>query len=119
MKAYEKFTELEKLRGKDLSTNAMKFMEKMIYDEIVNLDAICKWAELDNSVMENRKPENVEMETTDLPEEIRNSAYAEKEIKHQIEEMASGFFFKLDLEDFEKWIMPIEQLLFRSEQMTA
>ena len=119
MKAYEKFTELEKQSGKELFANAMEVMEKMIFDEIVNLDAICKWAELDNSVMENRKPENIEMETTDLPEEIRSSAYAYKETKRQIKEMASGFIFKLDLEDFEKWVMPIEQLIFRSKQMTA
>ena len=44
MKAYEKFTELEKQSGKELFANAMEVMEKMIFDEIVNLDAICKWA---------------------------------------------------------------------------
>ena len=39
MKAYEKFNELEKQSGKELFANAMEIIEKMIFDEIVNLDA--------------------------------------------------------------------------------
>ena len=99
-------------------TNAMLVVEEMIFSEIVNIDAITKWAEIDNATKEGRKIEFIPYEKTRVPQMIIDDLNFEKAVKKKVEKMTELFFFEMELETFEYWVMPIEQLLFRASKMT-
>lgn len=101
----------------EIITNGMLLVEEMIFSEILNIDAITKWAEIDNATKEGRKIEFIPYEKTRVPEMIVDDLNFEKAVKKKVEKMTELFFFEMELETFEYWVMPKEQLLFRAERM--
>ena len=101
----------------EIITNGMLLVEEMIFSEILNIDAITKWAEIDNATKENRAIEFIPYERTNVPEMIVDDLNFEKAVKKKVEKMTELFFFEMELETFEYWVMPKEQLLFRAERM--
>lgn len=99
-------------------TNAMLVVEEMIFSEILEIDAITKWAEIDNATKENRTIEFVPYEKTRVPQMIIDDLNFEKAVKKKVEKMTELFFFEMEFSTFEYWVMPKEQLLFRAERMT-
>lgn len=65
----------------EIITNGMLLVEEMIFSEILNIDAITKWAEIDNATKGNRAIEFIPYERTNVPEMIVDDLNFEKAVK--------------------------------------
>lgn len=109
MKTIDKILELTD--SENVTADAMLLIEEMIYDEVLDIDAITKWYEIEQGVKENRKIQYIEYEPTSVPKRMIEDLNFDKAVRKKAEQMTNLFFEQMESEQFNKWVYDIEILI--------
>lgn len=96
--------------NEDKVVEMMQHIESLIYNEIVEIDAITKWYEIEQATLENREIKQIEYEPTPVPQMMIDDLNFDKAVKQKIYNMTETLFFNMESKDFDKWVMDLEVL---------
>lgn len=102
----------------NIVANAMIYIERLIFSEIVDIDAITKWEEFNAAIKENREIRFINYEKTEVPSLVVSDLNFSKAVERKAEQIAQTIFFEMETSDFEKWVMDLKLLIFESKKMT-
>src|SRR5699024_167018 len=110
LKNMKTFDLLLKQTNEDKVIEMMQHIESLIYNEIVDIDAITKWYEIEQATLENREIKQIEYEPTSVPQMMINDLNFDRAVKQKIYNMTETLFFNMESKDFDKWVMDLEVL---------
>ena len=110
MKTMDKFLELTNYDD-DLVADIMLEVETLIYDEILDIDAITKWYEIEQATKEGREIQYIAYEPTDVPKMIIEDLNFDKAVRRKCEQMTTTIFDEMESETFNKWVFDISILM--------
>lgn len=110
MKTIDKL--LEKTNyDEDLVADIMLEIETLMYNEIVDIDAVTKWYEIEQATKEGREIQYIDYEPTDVPKMMIEDLNFDKAVRRKCEQMTSTVFNEMESETFNKWVFDIEILM--------
>lgn len=110
MKVFDKVLEMTN-QNEEVTSETMLYIEDLIFNEIVDVDAITKWTEIEDALNNNRPIQKIEYEKTDVPQMVIDNLDFQKAVKKKSEQITDVIFFKMESETFEEWIMDIDYLV--------
>lgn len=96
--------------NEDKVVEMMHHVESLIYNEIVEIDAITKWYEIEQATLEGREIKQIDYEPTTVPQMMIDDLNFDKAVKQKVYNMTETLFFEMDSKQFNFWVMDLEVL---------
>lgn len=93
--------------NEDKVVEMMHHVESLIYNEIVDIDAITKWYEIEQATLEGREIKQIDYEPTPIPQMMIDDLNFDKAVKQKVYNMTETLFFEMDSEQFNFWVMDL------------
>lgn len=118
MKTIDRMLELTN-NNDDVVSETMLIVEDMIYSEILDIDAITKWYEIEQATKEKRSINFIEYEPTEVPQMIINDLNFDKAVKRKVKQITNLFFEEMESETFNKWVFDLDILINQAKREIA
>lgn len=95
----------------DIVSDIMIMVEEMIISEILEIDAIMKWEEINQALNEDRTIRQVDHEPTDVPQMMLKDKNFEMAVERKASQITDNIFDKMTVEQFNHWIKDIDLII--------
>ena len=117
MKLADKILEVTN-NNDDVLYNAGVFLDEQVHTAFVDSDEVTQYLEIHKALNEGREIEMVEYEPTGVPEKMVADLQFAKQMQNVIEAITNNILFNMEVEDFEKWVINVDHLIFKAKQLS-
>ena len=117
MKLADKILEVTN-NNDDVLYNSGVFLDEQVHTAFVDSDEVTQYLEIHKALNEDREIEMVEYEPTGVPEKMVADLQFAKQMQNVIEAITNNILFNMEVEDFEKWVINVDHLIFKAKQLS-